>query len=57
MGTPLEEASWNAVTGAYYTGHGSGEALWLLVSMGLCVLALIMGALHERHAYKQSQKR
>jgi len=56
MGSSLEEASWNAVTGAYYTGHGGGEGLWLYISIGLCVVALIFGALHERDAYRKSDK-
>jgi len=53
MGSPLEEASWNGVEAAYYTGAGSGEALWLFISIGLCVAALIFGIIHEAHSYKK----
>ncbi|MEM1264574.1 MAG: hypothetical protein AAGI50_01005 [Pseudomonadota bacterium] len=54
MGAPFE--SWDAVEGAYYIGAGSGmEWLWLLVSIGLCVLALVMGARHELDAYKEAE--
>ena len=54
MGSPLETASWNGVEGAYYAGAGSSEPLWLYVSIGICVLALIVGAIHERQSYKRA---
>jgi len=38
------------VDAAYYTGHGSGEAIWLWVSIILCVLACVMGHRHEAKA-------
>ncbi len=42
-------SNWNdVVDAAYYTGHGSGEAIWLWVSIILCVIALIWGHTHER---------
>ena len=57
MGSSLPEASWNGVEGAYYTGAGGGgEPLWLLVSIGLCVLALVLGMTHERHSYQASER-
>jgi len=53
IGSPLEEASWNNVEGAYYVGAGSGEAIWLFVSIGLCALALIGGLIHEKSSYRK----
>ena len=49
MGAPFE-GSWDAVKdAAHYAGAG-GEAIWLIISMILCVLALIMGHRHESKA-------
>ncbi len=49
MGAPFE-GSWDAVKdAAYYAGAG-GEAFWLWVSIALCVLACVMGHLHESRA-------
>lgn len=56
MGSPLESASWNGVEGAYYTGAGGAEPLWLFVSIGLCVFALIAGLAHEKMAYHAATK-
>ena len=47
---------WAAVEGAYYTGYGSGEMLWLIVAIVLCIVALIMGSRHELEAYKKLKK-
>ncbi len=51
IGTDITD--WAAVEGAYYAGMGS-EAIWLFISMGLCVGALVLGALHEKAAYKKT---
>lgn len=56
MGSHFAEASWNAITGAYYTGYGSGEGIWLLLSIGLCVGALLKGAIHEGSDYRKFDK-
>ena len=46
IGAPFE--NWDAVAGAsYYTGLGSGEFIWLLISIVLCTLALVVGHMHE----------
>ena len=46
IGVPFE-GSWDAVVdSAYYNGAG-GEAIRLLVSIVLCLLALWMGHRHE----------
>ena len=52
MGSPFE-GSWDAVKdSAYYVGAGGGEAIWLIISIALCVLALFMGHRHESKANK-----
>ena len=56
MGSPLESATWNGVEGVYYVGAGSSEAIWLYVSIGLCVFALIAGAFHEQHKFKKAMR-
>jgi hypothetical protein len=52
IGTDITD--WAAVEGAYYAGMGS-EGIWLALSMILCAGALVLGALHEKSAYKKSQ--
>jgi hypothetical protein len=51
IGTDITD--WAAVEGAYYAGQGS-EAFWLGISIALCVVALVLGAIHEKAAYKKS---
>lgn len=54
FGSPIEDGSWNSMTdAAYYAGHGGGEAIWLIISIVLCVVALYVGARHESEAYKK----
>ena len=54
LGSPIEDGSWNSVAdAAYYAGHGGGEAVWLIVSIVLCVVALFVGARHESQSYKK----
>lgn len=50
IGTDITD--WAAVDGAYYAGQG-GEAIWLILSFGLCAVALILGSRHERKAYRK----
>lgn len=50
FGTDITD--WAAVEGAYYAGAGS-ELVWLILSMTLCVAALVFGALHEKAAYRK----
>lgn len=52
IGTDITD--WAAVDGAYYAGQG-GEAIWLILSMALCVAALIFGARHEKAAYRKTE--
>jgi hypothetical protein len=51
IGTDITD--WAAVEGAYYAGLGS-EGIWLILSMILVVGALVLGAMHEKAAYKKS---
>jgi hypothetical protein len=51
IGTDITD--WAAVEGAYYAGMGS-EAIWLGISLVLCIGALVLGALHEKAAYKKT---
>jgi hypothetical protein len=51
IGTDITD--WAAVEGAYYAGMGS-EAIWLGISLVLCIGALVLGALHEKAAYKKA---
>lgn len=49
IGSPID--SWDKATdAAYYVGQGSGEAIWLLISIILCIVALIWGHRHEAAA-------
>ena len=57
MGSPIEDGSWNGVDAAYYTGAGSGEMIWLIVSIVCCVVALIIGHSHEAGAYKEAERK
>jgi len=46
--------SWNDVAGAYYMGAGtSWEAIWLIVSIILCLWSCIAGSRHELEANKK----
>lgn len=56
MGWGIEEASWNAVEGAYYTALGS-EMLWVVLSIACCVVALAIGSMHEKSAYRREEER
>lgn len=50
--SPVEDGSWNSMAdAAYYAGHGGGEAIWLYISIGMCVLALLVGLVHEASSY------
>ncbi|WP_167851032.1 hypothetical protein [Tabrizicola caldifontis] len=52
VGTDI--ADWAAVEGPYYAGMGS-EAFWLGLSMVLCVAVLVLGARHEKAAYRKTK--
>ena len=41
-------SNWGEVVdAAYYAGYGGGEALWLFVSIILCIVACFWGHTHE----------
>ncbi|MEM7268501.1 MAG: hypothetical protein AAF401_04520 [Pseudomonadota bacterium] len=58
MGSPGIE-SWDAwEKGAYYMGAASSwESIWLIVSIIMCVLAIIIGSRHEKDAYRKAEKK
>jgi hypothetical protein len=51
IGTEITD--WAAVDGAYYAGQGT-EAIWLGLSVLLCIAALIAGLRHEKAAYRKA---
>ena len=53
MGWPFNDASWNDVTGAYYAAIGT-EALWVAISVVICIVSLVVGAKHENDAYRKA---
>jgi hypothetical protein len=52
IGTEITD--WAAVDGAYYAGMG-GEGFWLGLSILLCVAVLVLGARHEKGAYRKTK--
>lgn len=54
MGSSFD--SWSEVTGPIYMGAGTSmELVWTLVAAALCVIALIMGGIHENDAYRRAR--
>jgi len=58
MGWPFENPDWAEAfeKGAYYAGLGS-EMLWVILSVICLVVALIMGSMHEKSAYRREEER
>jgi len=56
VGVPFDSGTWEGVEDVIYTGAGGGEALWLYISIALCVVALLGGAVHEGNAYRQAEQ-
>lgn len=51
MGSPI--TNWAEATGAIFQGAGgSMPMLWVIVALGLCILALIIGGAKEASSYK-----
>jgi len=44
MGAPFDTGTWEGVVDTYYNAVGS-EAVWLFISIALCVIALVGGAI------------
>ena len=70
FGSPLKEATWDTAKGAIYNGastvtegadgplwYTTSESIWLLVSVGLCIFALLYGHGHEAVAYRRERDR
>ena len=55
MGAPFDTGTWNGVTESIYNAAGT-EALWLFISIALCIVALWMGHKHESDAYDKAEK-
>ncbi|MBX2836120.1 MAG: hypothetical protein KTR35_04640 [Gammaproteobacteria bacterium] len=56
VGAPFD-GGWETVAdAAYYPGLGSGEAIWLYISIAMCVIALIVGHIHEGKAYRKADR-
>ncbi len=56
MGSPFDTGTWTGVDGTYFAGAGGASpTVWLIISMALCVLAMVIGARHEKESYKKSQ--
>ncbi len=53
IGAPFDTGTWNGVEAGYYTGMGGGEMTWLIISIIMCVVALIIGSRHELSAYRK----
>ncbi|MEM9139328.1 MAG: hypothetical protein AAGB15_05815 [Pseudomonadota bacterium] len=56
MGWSFENPSFEGVEGAYYSAMGS-EMIWLILSIACCVIALIVGSMHEKAAYKREEEK
>ena len=54
MGAPFDTGTWNGVTESIYNAAGT-EALWLFISIALCVVALWMGHRHEGESYERAE--
>ena len=54
MGAPFDTGTWNGVTESMYNAAGA-EALWLFISVALCVVALWMGHRHESESYEKAE--
>lgn len=57
MEAPFDSTTWDGITGAFYAGYGSVEALWLLACLALIVIAILFGWRHEEHAYKATRSK
>ena len=55
FGAPFDSGTWEGITESYYAGAG-GEAIWLFISIGFCVLALLGGHIHEIRAYRNVRR-
>jgi len=54
MGSPI--STWEN-TAAYFTGYGgSTPALVLALSVGAVIAAIVIGHLHETHAYTKARE-
>ncbi|MBU3000101.1 MULTISPECIES: hypothetical protein [Roseovarius] len=57
MMNPVTSGTWDGFEGAYYTGFGSMELIWLLATMALLAIAIFLGNKHEKSAYAAVEKK
>jgi len=55
MGVPFDTGTWEGVVDTYYNAVGT-EAIWLFISIALCVIALVGGAIHEDRSYRRAER-
>jgi len=50
--------TWNEIAGPIYMGaNTSWEGTWTVISAICCVIALVVGSMHEKSAYRREQER
>ncbi|MEM7190870.1 MAG: hypothetical protein AAF439_14770 [Pseudomonadota bacterium] len=50
--------TWNDIAGPIYMGaNSSWEVTWTLVSAACCILALVVGSMHEKAAYRREDEK
>ncbi|MCV6586038.1 MAG: hypothetical protein OIF47_10935 [Marinibacterium sp.] len=54
---PVTQGTWDGFEGAFYTGQGSMELIWLLATGVLLIIALWLGNKHEEEAYDAVSKK
>jgi hypothetical protein len=50
MGSPID--SWEGATTIFTGAGGASPGIILLISVVVCFGAIVLGAIHEEHAYK-----
>lgn len=54
MGFPFETATWDGVSGPIFMGYGTAmPGLFTIISIGLCIGALVIGQKAEAAKYSQ----
>ena len=54
---PVTQGTWDSFEGAYYTGLGIMEPVWLIATIVLLVVAIWLGNKHEEKAYDAVSKK
>ncbi|MEP1765574.1 MAG: hypothetical protein ABJJ53_02805 [Sulfitobacter sp.] len=57
MGFPFEPATWEGVSGPIFMGYGGAlPGLFSVISIGLCIAALVIGQKAEAKSYSKYKK-